>query len=279
MKVNVYSLAMVSNDASLKGAWRITMGVSRQRDRQVLTLGRSSGYWHSWCNGLWKREASVPGYLGAVVSSQGKHAHTSLSPLSQVSGGHQFIAPNSDQLQNLGTSTSTIVVALNHMAYLTSPRGPPRSWWPSPWFPGRHSQGRAAPGHRSGGWPGLRPCLWRPPGHHTRWRPPGCHRWGRAAPGRRSWGWSVWYHDSLWGHPQGLLSAWPADIYRGDLWSPRDWILQYPTTVSPGLVFIEKLQNDDLMMTSFVTLKRPNDYHLKVIRMTSFTFCVVLSGF
>ena len=34
-----------------------------------------------------------------------------------------------------------------------------------------------------------------------------------------------WYLDSLWGHPQELLSAWSADIYRGDLWSSRDWIL------------------------------------------------------
>ena len=37
--------------------------------------------------------------------------------------------------------------------------------------------------------------------------------------------WVMWYLDSLWGHPQELLSAWPADIYRGDLRSPRDWIL------------------------------------------------------
>ena len=29
--------------------------------------------------------------------------------------------------------------------------------------------------------------------------------------------------------------------------------------MSPGLVFIEKLQNNDLMMTSFVALRRPND--------------------
>ena len=51
--------------------------------------------------------------------------------------------------------------------------------------------------------------------------------------------------------------------------------------VCPGLVFIEKLQNDDLMMTSFVALRRPNDDHLNdhlnVSRMTSFTFCVVFS--
>ena len=33
--------------------------------------------------------------------------------------------------------------------------------------------------------------------------------------------------------------------------------------VCPGLVFIEKLQNDDLLMTSFVALRRPNDDHLK----------------
>ena len=47
--------------------------------------------------------------------------------------------------------------------------------------------------------------------------------------------------------------------------------------VFPGLVFIEKLQNDDLMMTSFVALRRPNDDHLKVLGMTNFRFCVVLS--
>ena len=47
--------------------------------------------------------------------------------------------------------------------------------------------------------------------------------------------------------------------------------------VFPGLVFIEKWQNDDLTMTSFVALRRPNDDLLKVLRMTSFWFCVVLS--
>jgi hypothetical protein len=36
------------------------------------------------------------------------------------------------------------------------------------------------------------------------------------------------------------------------------------SAVFPGLVFIEKLQNDDLTMTSFVALRRPNDDHLKV---------------
>ena len=45
----------------------------------------------------------------------------------------------------------------------------------------------------------------------------------------------------------------------------------------PGLVFIEKLQNDDLTMTSFFALRRPNDDNLKVLGMTSFRFCVVLS--
>ena len=39
------------------------------------------------------------------------------------------------------------------------------------------------------------------------------------------------------------------------------WIL--PIAVFPGLVFIEKLQIDDLTMTNFVAL-RPNDDHLKV---------------
>ena len=48
-------------------------------------------------------------------------------------------------------------------------------------------------------------------------------------------------------------------------------------SVFPGLVFIEKLQNNDLTMTSFVALRRPNDDHFKVLRMTSFRFCVVLS--
>ena len=43
------------------------------------------------------------------------------------------------------------------------------------------------------------------------------------------------------------------------------------------MLFIEKLQNDDLMMTSFVALRRPNDDYLKVSRTTSFTLCVVLS--
>jgi len=48
-------------------------------------------------------------------------------------------------------------------------------------------------------------------------------------------------------------------------------------SVFPGLVFIEKLQNDDLTMTRFVALRRPNDDLLKVLGMTSFMFCVVLS--
>ena len=47
--------------------------------------------------------------------------------------------------------------------------------------------------------------------------------------------------------------------------------------VFPGLVFIEKLQNYDLTMTSFVALRRLKDDLLKVLRMTSFTLCVVLS--
>ena len=34
--------------------------------------------------------------------------------------------------------------------------------------------------------------------------------------------------------------------------------------VFPGLVFIVKLQNDDLTMTSFVALRRQNDDHFKV---------------
>ena len=50
-----------------------------------------------------------------------------------------------------------------------------------------------------------------------------------------------------------------------------------PIAVFPGLVFIEKLQNNDLAMTSFVALRRPNDDHLKVLGMTSLKFCVVLS--
>jgi hypothetical protein len=49
------------------------------------------------------------------------------------------------------------------------------------------------------------------------------------------------------------------------------------SAVFPGLVFIEKLQNDDITMTSFVALRRPNNDLLKVLRMTSFRFCVVLS--
>ena len=36
--------------------------------------------------------------------------------------------------------------------------------------------------------------------------------------------------------------------------------------VFPGLVFIEKLENDDLMMTSCVALRRPNNDHIKVLR-------------
>ena len=47
--------------------------------------------------------------------------------------------------------------------------------------------------------------------------------------------------------------------------------------VFPGLVFIEKLQNNDLTLTSFVALRRPYNLHLKVLRMNSFRFCVVLS--
>ena len=47
--------------------------------------------------------------------------------------------------------------------------------------------------------------------------------------------------------------------------------------VFPGLVFIEKLQNDDLTMTSLVALRRPNDDHSKVLGMTSFRFSGVLS--
>ena len=48
-------------------------------------------------------------------------------------------------------------------------------------------------------------------------------------------------------------------------------------SVFPGLAFIEKLQNYDLTITSFVALRRPNNDHLKVLRMTRFRFCVVLS--
>ena len=44
--------------------------------------------------------------------------------------------------------------------------------------------------------------------------------------------------------------------------------------VCPGLVFIEKLQNNDLMMTSFLALRRPNDDHVKVSRMTSSRFAL-----
>jgi hypothetical protein len=32
----------------------------------------------------------------------------------------------------------------------------------------------------------------------------------------------------------------------------------YANAVCPGLVFIEKLQNNDLMRTSFAALRRPN---------------------
>ena len=32
----------------------------------------------------------------------------------------------------------------------------------------------------------------------------------------------------------------------------------YANAVCPGLVFIEKLQNNDLMMTSLAALRRPN---------------------
>ena len=40
-------------------------------------------------------------------------------------------------------------------------------------------------------------------------------------------------------------------------------------TVCPGLVFIEKLQNDDLIMTSLVAVRRPNDDHIMVSRMSN----------
>ena len=53
----------------------------------------------------------------------------------------------------------------------------------------------------------------------------------------------------------------------------------YANAVCPGLVFIEKLQNNDLMMTSFAALRRPYDviWFLKVSRMTSFMFLLILS--
>ena len=56
-----------------------------------------------------------------------------------------------------------------------------------------------------------------------------------------------------------------------------DWTDWYQTVVCPGLVFLNKLQNYDLMMTNFVALRRPNNDHLKLSRMTTFTSCVVLS--
>ena len=49
----------------------------------------------------------------------------------------------------------------------------------------------------------------------------------------------------------------------------------YANAVCPGLVFIEELQNNDLMMTSFAALIRPDYDICKVSRMVSFTFWLV----